>query len=210
MPYSTSVILIGYSGHGFVVADTLLASGRLISGYCDREEKVLNPHQLPYLGEETGQEGLRALAANRFFCAIGDNRIRARVTASLLNQSLALADPAIDPSCRVSPHATIGIGALLAPFATVNAMAVIGTGAIINTGATVEHECIVGRFAHVAPGAVVTGNVSIGDGAFVSAGAIILPGIRIGAHATVGAGAVVLRDVPAGATVYGNPAKEKP
>jgi maltose O-acetyltransferase len=51
--------------------------------------------------------------------------------------------------------------------------------------------------------------VSIGANVWIGAGAIILPGVTIGDDALVGAGAVVTRDVRPGATVVGNPAKEK-
>jgi maltose O-acetyltransferase len=47
----------------------------------------------------------------------------------------------------------------------------------------------------------ISGNVWIGGGA------IILPGISIGDGALIAAGSVVTRDVPAGATVFGNPAR---
>jgi acetyltransferase-like isoleucine patch superfamily enzyme len=46
-------------------------------------------------------------------------------------------------------------------------------------------------------------------GASIGAGAVILPGLRIGRGAMVAAGAVVTRDVAPGATVIGNPAREK-
>ncbi|MBB4080222.1 sugar O-acyltransferase (sialic acid O-acetyltransferase NeuD family) [Lewinella aquimaris] len=209
MSDDTEVIIVGYSGHGFVVADTLLASGHRLLGYCDREAKTINPHKLTYFGSEDSVRAKELLTSATFFCGIGDNRIRARVTAALLRNKFSPALAAVDPSCRVSPSATLGRGVLLAPFATVNALAVVGDGAIINTGATVEHECTVEQFAHIAPGAVITGNVRVGKGAFVGACATVLPGIRIGEGAVIGAGAVVLRDVPAYATVYGNPAKEK-
>ena len=49
--------------------------------------------------------------------------------------------------------------------------------------------------------------VHIGRNVWIGAGVIILPGVSIGDDAIVGAGSVVTRDVPAGATVFGNPAR---
>ena len=51
--------------------------------------------------------------------------------------------------------------------------------------------------------------VTIGRNVWVGGGAIILPGITIGDDAIVGAGSIVTRDVPAGATVVGNPARQR-
>lgn len=51
--------------------------------------------------------------------------------------------------------------------------------------------------------------VTIGNNVWIGGGAIILPGITIGDDAIVGAGSVVTRDVPKGATVLGNPARQK-
>jgi maltose O-acetyltransferase len=51
--------------------------------------------------------------------------------------------------------------------------------------------------------------VAIGRNVWIGGGSIILPGMIIGDDAVVGAGSVVTRNVLAGATVMGNPAREK-
>jgi len=51
--------------------------------------------------------------------------------------------------------------------------------------------------------------IDIGRNVWIGGGAIILPGITIGDGAIVGAGSVVSRDVTAGATVTGNPARQR-
>lgn len=52
--------------------------------------------------------------------------------------------------------------------------------------------------------------VVVGADVWIGGGAIVLPGVTIGDGAIVGAGAVVTRDVRPGATVVGNPARERP
>lgn len=51
--------------------------------------------------------------------------------------------------------------------------------------------------------------ITIGRNVWIGGGALILPGVTIGDDAIVGAGSVVTRDVGAGATVAGNPARER-
>ena len=51
--------------------------------------------------------------------------------------------------------------------------------------------------------------IVIGANVWIGGGAMILPGVTVGDDAIVGAGAVVTRDVRPGATVVGNPARER-
>lgn len=49
----------------------------------------------------------------------------------------------------------------------------------------------------------------IGRNVWIGGGAIVLPGITVGDDALIGAGSVVTRDVAAGATVVGDPARQR-
>ena len=198
------VILIGYSGHGFVVADALLSLGLPIAGYCDTVKKEVNPFALQYLGPESSA-GWDPAAFDYFAC-VGSNAIRRKIIDGVRD---AWGEPmkVIHPAARVSAYGSIGAGTLVSAGAVINAMASIGQGGIVNTGAIVEHECQVADYVHIAPGAVLCGDVRVGTMTFVGANSVIAQGLKIGANVLIGAGAVVLRDVPDGARVIGNPGK---
>lgn len=200
------VIIIGYSGHAYVVLDIFESMGLKVLGYIDKHKKDNNPYGLPFLGREDDSDALRFLEENFFFVSIGSNAVRASVFLKLSMRGFVPVN-AIHPNASVGRHVVLGIGNMLAANVTVNAMSVIGSGVIINSAAVVEHECHLADYVHVAPGAVLAGNVSIGEYSFIGAQAVVKEGVRIGKNVTVGAGAVVIRDVPDGSKIAGNPAK---
>ncbi len=201
------MILIGYSGHSYVINGILKSIGLKVTGYCDNEEKKYNPFSLKYFQGETSEVGLKALTQEDFFIAIGNNKIRKAVYNNLAIRNLLPvnaihATAVIDDSVNIAPH-----GVMIAPNVSINALASIGIGAICNTYAVIEHECIIGDFAHVGPGAVLCGNVSIGENSFIGAKSVIRENITIGKNVIVGAGSVVVKDVPDNVKVVGNPAR---
>jgi len=201
------MILIGYSGHAFVIYGILHAAGKQVIGYCDVVEKGYNPFNLRYFGTENTEAALQAIKQSGFFIAVGDNLLRNKIHDNLQEKNLAPGN-AIHPSAVIDPSAAIAsTGVMVAANVTINPLATIGTGAICNTGCIIEHECVVGNFAHIGPGAVLCGNVKIGDRTFVGANAVIKQGIIIGKNAMIGAGAVVVKDVADNVTVIGVPAK---
>lgn len=199
------IVLIGYSGHAYVVLDTLKANGRSIVHYLEKEEKKANPYGLKYSGPEAGREGQELLGQHPYFIAIGENDLRAKIDQVIKG---TLASAIIHPKAIIADLTDIGDGTLVAAGAIVNPLAKIGRCAIINSGAIVEHECRVGDYAHVAPGATLLGNVSIGERTLIGGNAVVLPGVIIGPDCTVGAGAIVRKNVPAGTIVVGNPARK--
>lgn len=201
------MILIGYSGHAFVLYGILQSAGREVIGYCDREAKEYNPFNLTYLGSETSEAAISALQKDGFFIAVGDNKIRKKVFIELEEKGL-LPENAVHVTAVIDASAKIANnGVMIAALVAINPLAVIGKGAICNTGCIIEHECEVGEFAHIGPGAVLCGNVKIGEGTFVGANAVIKQGIKIGSNVMIGAGSVVVKDVADNLTVVGVPAK---
>ena len=202
------MILIGYSGHSYVVYGIFDALGIKVSGYFDNQEKAVNPYNLKYFGKETSQEAFDVLKNDDFFIAIGDNTIRQKIYENFAAQG-CLPVNAIHPSAAIDSKAILaGRGIMISSNVSINALSRIGNAVICNTGCIIEHECEVDDFVHVGPGTVLCGNVSIGKGTFVGANAVIRQGVHIGKNCMIGAGAVVIKDVPDNTVVVGNPSRD--
>lgn len=209
----SKIVIIGAGGHGKVVAELARQAGYEPSAFVDvtRHGEVAEPggariemSQLEYFAAvEAGEHPYGMNAA----IAIGDNDTRLDIFHQLKRH--VNLPTLIHPTAFVSASAELGWGVHVCPMAVVHPAAWVGHAAILNTRCVVEHDCVVGDGAHISPGAVLCGGVTLGDGVWIGAGAVVIPGVRVGENAIVGAGAVVIRDVSAGATVVGNPARQK-
>jgi sugar O-acyltransferase (sialic acid O-acetyltransferase NeuD family) len=197
----TRVVVIGGGGHAAVCIDVLELVGLEVVGYLAPNKSSLH---VPYLGTDNGI-GLFAGEDVAFFCAIGDNRIRAGLMETASGDGFDFVS-AIHPSSVMARSASVEPGAVVMPGAVVGVRAVVGGGAIINTASSVDHDCVVNGFAHIAPGVHLAGNVHVGEGALIGVGASITPGVKVGSWSIVGAGSVVVRDVAPGQIVVGSPA----
>jgi sugar O-acyltransferase (sialic acid O-acetyltransferase NeuD family) len=198
------MVLIGYSGHAFVVYGIFKSAGTQVTAYCDATEKKYNPYNLAYIGSE--DDAIAALK-NGFFISIGDNNIRRKVYNKLAAQNL-LPAIAIHKNATIDESADVAVpGIMIAASATINPLVQIGKGVICNTSCSIDHECIIGDFAHIAPGAVLCGNVKVGENSFIGAGAVIKEGVTVGSNVMIGAGAVVIKNVPDNVKMVGNPVR---
>jgi sugar O-acyltransferase (sialic acid O-acetyltransferase NeuD family) len=201
-----SVILIGYSGHAYVVAETVLENGFEIIGYSDKEVAQSNPFDLPYLGLESDKDFIGWSNEVSFILGIGDNKLRQSI-ANLIENKGKIVQRTIHKTANVSKNVEVGSGTFINKNVMVNSLAQIGKNVILNTSCIIEHECILHNAVHIGPGAVLTGNVTVGERTFVGANSVIKQGVVIGKDVIIGAGSVIIHDVADGTKVVGNPGK---
>ncbi len=200
------VLVLGAGGHAKVVIEALRAGGVAVAGVVDRQRSAPGVVGAPLIGADEDLPRLRREGLRLAIVAIGDNRLRVALGATLRGLGFGLIN-AISPSAEISPTAQLGEGVAVLPRSVINAEARVADFAIINTAAVVEHDCEVGEGAHIAPGAVLTGGVSVGARTLIGANACVTPMLRIGQDVTVGAGACVVAHVAADARVAGVPAR---
>jgi acetyltransferase EpsM len=138
--------------------------------------------------------------------AIGDNRIRGRVTPRLREAGLRLVS-AIHPQTFIDAPVGIGDGAIIEMGVAIHPGATIGEGVFLGGGAIVSHHSVVGDFALIAGGVVFGGHVRVGSYTLLGVGASIQPHASIGSNVVVGVGAAVVSDLPDNVVAVGVPAR---
>ena len=199
-------ILIGYSGHGFIVADTALENQLNIIGYADITEVQSNPFQLIFLGSEKEHDFFEKYNGINFLIGIGDNKIREKIYNLVLENNREVWT-SISQSANISKTAKIGSGTFISKNVSINCFAEIGKNVILNTACIIEHECVISDSVHIGPGAVLAGNVIVGERSFIGANSVIKQGLKIGKDVIVGAGTVVLSNISDGKKIVGNPSR---
>ena len=199
-------ILVGYSGHSYVVLETAKLMGIDIKSYMDINPNEINPFKLKYLGSEK-ENNLSYLSKKyQFILAIGDNKIRVSVADKLLSNSIEFIN-IIHPNSTISNSSFFGSGVFVSSNVIVNAFSQIDDFVILNTSCIIEHECLISRGVNVCPGAVICGNVKIGENSFIGANSVVKEGVTIGKNVIIGAGSVIIDNVPDNCTIVGNPGK---
>lgn len=200
-----SVIIIGASGHGKVIADIVLKSGDKVAGFLDDDTTL--PKEIagfPLIGVVSDFTKYKDCS---FIIGIGNGSIRKRI-AELLEGQVSFYT-AIHPAAVISSvDVNIGEGSAIMAGAVINAGTVIGEHSIINTSAVVEHDNKIGSFTHVSVGAKLGGTVTVGDLSWIGIGATVSNNISIADEVMTGAGAVIVKDISESGTYVGVPVRK--
>lgn len=209
-PSLPKVLIIGAGGWGREVlallqADPAHGKAWTVQGFLDSRCHLLdglNYASTPVIGDPlTYPPGPQDL----FVCALGDPRQRERYSRSL--QDAGGRFLRIHAHSLLGPRVQLGEGCLLSHLTQISPDVRVGDFVNIQTQTVVGHDVQIGDYAQIGAMVFIGGEAVIGRHAVIHPHATITPGVRVGDGATVGAGAVVVKHVPAGATVFGNPAR---
>lgn len=197
-----SVVIIGASGHGKVVADAVIKSGDRVLGFLDDNPDLGKEFiGFPVLGYT---DDFSRFQKAKFVVAIGNAQTREEIVEKMKGVSWYTA---IHPNAVVSKLDTsIGEGTVIMADAVINAGAKIGKHCVVNTGAVVEHDNQIDDFVHISVGAKLAGNVQVGKGTWIGIGATVKNNISICRECMIGAGAVVIKDIVSKGIYVGVPA----
>ena len=207
------VVVIGFGGHGRVVASALKASGMRVIAATDLNPDAVrtNSMQIEIL---TDEELLSMYKPGEVLLALGVGSVGPSACGGLSRQIVeSFRNLGYGFTGFQHPAAWVAEDAILAPTAQIHAGAIVQPGAmvgdfsIVNTSASLDHDTQVGAFCHIAPGATLSGNVTVGDGSHLGTGCNVIQGVKIGACCLIAAGATVVRDVFDHDSVRGVPAK---
>lgn len=202
-----SVVIIGASGHGKVIADIIIKCGDSIVGYLDDNEELGESFNgYPMLGKI---ERFVDYVQYSFVVAIGQAGIRERIVNEMNEACDICWYTAIHPTAVIAEKGiVIGEGTVVMASAVINPGTRIGRHCIINTASVVEHDNVIDDFAHISVGAKLAGTVTVGKASWIGIGSVISNNISICSDCVIGAGAVVVHDIKDAGTYIGVPAKK--
>ncbi|QUG86557.1 acetyltransferase [Bacillus nitratireducens] len=200
-----TLLIIGASGHGKVIADIALKMNKWQSiAFLDDNENVKSSMGIEIIDKSTSIS--RYISDYEFFVGIGNNAIREKIQRQLEVEGASI-PVLIHPSAVIGEQVYVEAGTVVMAGAVINCCTKIGKGCIINTASTIDHDNVIEDYVHISPGAHLAGTVKVGRGTWLGVGSIVSNNINVTSKCKIGAGAVIIGDITENGTYVGIPAK---
>lgn len=200
-----SLLIIGASGHGKVVADIALKMNRWkYIAFLDDDATKKAVMGLEVIGNTL--DAFTCIGKSDIFVAIGNNFMRENFQEKLETEGANI-PVLVHPNAIIGGQVELGNGTVVMAGVVINCCTKIGKGCIINTGATLDHDNDIEDYAHISPGVHAAGAVKIGKRTWLGVGSIVSNNVNVTNDCMIGAGAVVIKDITEPGTYIGVPAR---
>jgi sugar O-acyltransferase (sialic acid O-acetyltransferase NeuD family) len=150
------LILYGFGGFGYSVAEIAIENGYQIIGVFDEIEpskmKIKNG-KIIYLGKYDPNLYINI----PLVITIGNNKVRSEISSKIKHQFITI----IHKSANISPNSIIETGCIIMPNVVIHANTIVKKHSIINTSAVIDHDCEIENFVHIRPMVYIGSNSNI-------------------------------------------------
>lgn len=215
MQNTLKIVVIGASGNGFDIVDTIHDINQS-AGYTkyqcigfleDRQE--LQGKEI-YLGYKVLGKiiDFQQFEQDIFFVtAIGSSKSFLQKPNILSCIPLSRFVTLIHPSAYISVSAKTGTGTVILQHVTIANNVHIGNQVVILANSVINHNCVIGDYTCIASGVCLSGGVNIGENCYIGTNTAIRENVHIGKKCLIGMGSNVLHNIPDYSIVMGNPAR---
>ena len=146
------VLIIGAGGHGRVVCDALMALGKNIAGFLDRDDRKVGGDAMghPILNQEKTLAEIdpaKVVLAN----GVGDLRVRKAIHQTFTASGFRF-ETVIHPSVIMARDVAIEAGVQIMAGSVIQTGVRVAANALINTRSSVDHDCAIGMHAFFGTG----------------------------------------------------------
>ena len=167
----------------------------------DPAAQTLNKTEVKIIGTIKDYE---PKSSDHFVMGVSDPYLKESLADIMIQKGVTF-ETLIGPEADLGDDVSFGEGCIIFTPHVIDSGATFGNFVTV-MGSTVSFDAVVGDYSTLT-GFANTTTATIGKRVFVGSHAVILEGLNIGDDAYIGTGSIVLKDVPAGAKVFGVPAR---
>jgi len=217
MQESIKVVILGASGNGLDIVDTLLDINQSVGyqkyeciGFLEDKQELQGKEV--YLGYKVLGKIADATQFSEtvfFATAIGSSKTFLKKADILSHIPLSRFVTLIHPTAYISRTAKIGTGSVILQNVTIANNICIGNQVVILANTVINHDCVIGDCSCIASSVSISGGVKIGKNCYIGTNTVIRENVKVGKKCLIGMGSNVLQDIPDNHVVMGNPARIK-